>query len=260
MTGTALVGLPSIDEIMAVKKMEPTRVTKPTRKSIRQLEALSEISEAITSDTYLDDILRLIVVVTAKVMDSNICSLMLLNEETRKLEIRATQVVSETYLRKAPVRIGEGVSGRAAFENRPIDVLDVKKDETYVNKEVALKENLCSLLSTPMSVRGKVIGVINCYTSTPHEFSDEEKTILVTVANQAAMAIENTNLVIKAKLMEEELETRKLIERSKDILMEQRGITGYEAIQAMRRKSMDTRKPIREIAEAVILANEVGTK
>jgi GAF domain-containing protein len=125
---------------------------------------------------------------------------------------------------------------------------------------VAVKGNLCSLLSMPMSIKGRVIGVINCYTSVPHDFSEEEKTVLSTVANQAAIAIENTNLIVKAKLMEEELETRKLVERAKDILMDERGISGFEAFTAIRRKSMDTRRPIREIAEAIILANEVGQK
>lgn len=233
---------------------------KPGKKKSNHLEALSEISEAITSDTYLDDILRLIVVVTAKVMGSNICSLMLVNEQSGELEIRATQAVSEAYLRKPPVRMGQGISGMAAAENRAIDCRDVKEDPNFVNKEVAVKENLCSLLSMPMTVKGRVVGVINCYTSVPHEFTGEEKTILATVANQAAMVIENTNLVMKAKLMEEELETRKLAERAKDILMDERGISGYEAFSAMRRKSMDTRRPIREIAEAIILANEVGQK
>jgi len=225
-----------------------------------KLEALSEISEAITSDTYVDDILRLIVVVTAKVMDSNICSLMLLNEQTGELEIRATQAVSKSYLQKPAARLGEGISGQAAKENRPISTMDVKEDPRYVNKEVAVKENLCSLLSMPMSIKGRVTGVINCYTSVPHEFSEEEETVLSTVANQAAIAIENTNLVIKAKLMEEELETRKLLERAKDILMDERGISGFEAFSAIRKKSMDARRPIREIAEAIILADEVGKK
>lgn len=234
---------------------------KPARsKSSPQLEALSEISEAITSNTYLDDILRLIVVVTAKVMGSNICSLMLLNENTNRLEIRATQAVSEEYLLKPPVKIGEGLSGIAAQKNQPVDCWDVKEDPRYVYKDLAIKENLCSLLCMPMSVKGRVVGVINCYTSVPHDFTRAEKTILSTVANQAAMAIENTQLAIKSQLMEEELETRKLVERAKDILMEERNITGYEAFQAMRRKSMDTRRPIREIAEAVILAHEVGLK
>lgn len=233
---------------------------RETEKKKEQLEALSQISAAITSGTYLDDILRLITVVTAKAMGSNICSLMLLNEETGELEIRATQAVSEEYLKKPPVRLGEGISGIAAGENVPVDCWDVKEDPRYVNKDVAVKEGLCSLLSMPMSVKGRVVGVINCYTSMPHEFTREDKTILSTVANQAAMAIENTDLAMKTKLMEEELETRKLIERAKDVLMEERGISGYEAFQAMRRKSMDARRPIREIAEAVILASEVGKK
>lgn len=156
--------------------------------SKQHLEAISEISEAITSTTYLDDILRLIVVVTAKVMGSNICSLMLLNEQTEELEIRATQSVSPDYLKKTPVRLGAGISGIAARENRPVTSWDVKADERYINKEVAVKENLCSLLSMPMSARGRVLGVINCYTSVPHEFTKEEMTILSTVANQAAIA------------------------------------------------------------------------
>jgi two-component system, response regulator PdtaR len=230
------------------------------KRTTGQLEALSEISEAITSETYLDDILRLVVVVTARTMGSNICSLMLLNEETAELEIMATQAVSEEYLKKPPMKLGEGISGMAALANEPVDCWDVKEDPRYVNKDVAIRENLCSLLSMPMSVKGRVVGVINCYTSMPHEFTREEKTILATVANQAAMAIENTDLAMKTKLMEEELETRKLIERAKDILMEERGISGFEAFSAMRRKSMDTRRPIREIAEAIILASEVGKK
>lgn len=225
-----------------------------------KLEAISQISKAITSGTYLDDILRLIVVVTAKLMGSNICSLMLLNPETNELEIKATQAISDAYLKKPPVKLGEGISGLAAKENRPIVSLDVKKDPRYVSKDIAVKENLCSLLSMPMSIKGRVVGVINCYTSAPHRFTEEEMTVLSTVANQAAIAIENTELLIKTKLMEEELETRKLIDRAKDILMEEKGMSGYEAFTAIRRKSMDTRKPIREIAEAVIIANEIGKK
>jgi signal transduction protein with GAF and PtsI domain len=227
-------------------------------KQQEHLKALSEISEAITSETYLDDILRLVVVVTAKVMGSNICALMLLNEETQVLEIRATQSVSKDYLSKPAIRLGEGISGKAAADNKPIIVWDVKEDPRYANKDVAVKENLCSLMSMPMSTKGRMLGVINCYTSVPHEFSKEEETILATVANQAALAIENTDLVMKAKLMEEELEARKVVERAKDILMKERSISGYEAFQALRRKSMDTRKPIREIAEAVILTSEIG--
>lgn len=223
-----------------------------------KLGALLEIGRALTSDTYLDDILKLIVVVTAEVMDSNICTLMLLNNDTGELEIKATQSVSDAYLRKPRIKLGEGISGIVALKNEPMVSRDVKKDPLYINKEVAEKENLFSLLSVPLSVKGKVLGVINCYTPEEHEFTQEEKDILSTVANQAALTIENTDLAVRMKLIEEELETRKIIERAKDILMDEKCISGHEAFQAMRRKSMDARKPIREVAEAIILASEVG--
>jgi len=221
----------------------------------KQLQALEEVSRAIVSDLYLEDILKLIVMVTAEVMDSNICSLLLLNEPEGCLEIRATQSVSDVYLNKPPVRLGEGIAGMVAKENQPVQVLDVKEDSRYINKEVAVKENLCSLLSVPMCVKGNVIGVLNCYTSTPREFAADDISLLLAVANQAAVAIENTELLVKSRIVQEELETRKLVERAKDVLMRNRSITGEEAYRRIQRKSMNTRKSMREIAEAIILAD-----
>ncbi|NPV58787.1 MAG: GAF and ANTAR domain-containing protein [Actinobacteria bacterium] len=220
-----------------------------------QIEALEEVSRAIVSDLYLEDILKLIVMVTAEVMDSSICSLLLLNEKENRLEIKATQSVSEGYLNKPTVKLGEGIAGLVALENRPIQVRDVREDPRYINKEVAVKEGLCSLLSVPMCVKGKVIGVLNCYTSEPREFSPEDISLLTAVANQAAVAIENTELLVKTRIVQEELETRKLVERAKDILMRDRSISGEEAYRRMRRKAMNTRKSMREIAEAIILAD-----
>lgn len=221
----------------------------------KQIEALAEVSRAIVSDLYLEDILKLIVMVTAEVMGSNICSLMLVNEAEGTLENKATQAVSEAYLNKPPLPIGEGIAGRAADENRPIQVLDVRKDPRYVNKEIAERENLCSILSVPMCVKGKVIGVLSCYTSEPHEFNPNEINLLTALANQAAAAIENTELLVKTRIIQDELETRKLVERAKDVLMRGSKLSGEEAYRRMRRKSMDTRKSMREIAEAIILAD-----
>ena len=183
-----------------------------------QIEALSKISKAISSDLYLEDILKLIVTVTARVMDSKICSLMLLDEKSKKLFIRATQSISEDYNKKPPLSIGEGIAGKVAKENKPIAVSDINGEEEYKYKYIAKKEGLHSLLCIPLSVKGRVIGVINCYTSYPHEFSKMEINMLTSVANQAAVAIENTELMVKTKVIQEELETRKLVERAKDIL------------------------------------------
>ena len=223
----------------------------------KQLEALSRISKAISSEIYLDNILKLIVTVTAEVMGSKICSLMLLDEDRKELIVRATQSISEEYNRKPNLKLGKGIAGRVAQENRPISVMDVRKDPRYMSTEIAKKENLCSLLSVPLSVRGKVIGVINCYTSSSQRFTKSEIEVLTTVANQAAIAIENTELMVRSKVIQEELETRKLVERAKDILMEEMAISGQEAFRKIQKQSMNTRKPMREIAEAIILSREI---
>ena len=222
-----------------------------------QIKALSKISKAIASDLYLGDILGLIVTVTAEVMGSNICSLMLIDEKNNELVIRATQSMSEEYNKKPPLKIGEGVAGKAVKENKPIAIKDVTKEKEYKHKDIAKKEGLCSLLCVPLAVKGKVIGVINCYTSKPHDFTETEIEILISVANQAAVAIENAELIVKSKVIQEELETRKRIERAKGILMEEQGVTEEEAYLRIRKYSMDSRKTMREVAEAIILASDM---
>ncbi|MDD5246860.1 MAG: GAF and ANTAR domain-containing protein [Candidatus Omnitrophica bacterium] len=222
-----------------------------------QLKAISKISKAIASDFFLDDILRLVVTVTAEVLGSNICSLMLIDEKSGELMVRATQSISEEYNKKPPLKIGEGIAGRVAKENKPIAVKDVVKEKEYKHKDIAKKEGLASLLCVPMSVKGKVIGVINCYTPKAHAFSDEEIEVLTTIANQAAVAIENTELTVKSKSIKEELETRKRIERAKGILMRDEGLTEEQAYLRVRKYSMDNRKTMREVAEAIILSADM---
>jgi signal transduction protein with GAF and PtsI domain len=222
-----------------------------------QIKALSKISKAIASDLYLEDILRLIVTVTAEVMGSNICSLMLIDEKKNELVIRATQSISEEYNKKPPLKIGEGIAGKVAKQSRPLAVIDVTKEKEYKYQDIARKEGLCSLLCVPLAVKGKVIGVINCYSSTPHNFTETEINLLTSIANQAAVAIENTELMVKSRVIQEELEARKRIERAKGILMRDENLTEEEAYLKLQRYSMDHRKTMREVAEAIILAADM---
>ncbi len=224
---------------------------------IKKLEALSKISKAISSDLYLEDILSLIVVVTAEVMKSKVCSLWLLDERDNALKIRATQAMSEEYLKERSLKLGEGVVGYVAVENKPMMIYNVLKEPRYKEKELAKIEGLVSMLSVPMCVKDKVIGVINCYTSYPHKFNKSEVEVFTTVANQAAIAIENAGLIMKAKMIEDELISRKLVERAKGILMKEQQLSEEEAFRRIQKKSMDLRKTMREIAEAIILANQI---
>ena len=161
----------------------------------KEINALLEISKAIASGLYLEDVLRLIVTVTANLMDSKICSLWILDEKDQKLKLKATQSISEEYLKERSLAIGEGVVGHVALRNQPIAILNVLKDPLYKEKDLAKKEGLVSMLSVPMCIKERVTGVINCYTSYPHSFSKNEEEMLSTVANQAAICIENSGLM-----------------------------------------------------------------
>jgi two-component system, response regulator PdtaR len=219
--------------------------------------ALLTISRAITSEKYLEDILRLIVTVTAEVMGSKICSLMLIGDDG-KLHVKATQSISKEYNKKRVLEIGKGVVGKVASENQPAIVRDVRVRDDYLYPEMARKEGLVSLLSVPLAVKNRVIGVINCYTSRPRDFTESEVTVLTTIANQAAIAIENTELLVRSRVIEEELESRKLIERAKDILVAEHRIGGDEAYRKMQQMSMNMRRPMRQIAEAIIISRGVS--
>jgi len=161
----------------------------------KEINALLEISKAIASGLYLEDVLRVIVTVTANLMDSKICSLWILDEKDQKLKLKATQSISEEYLKERSLAMGEGVVGHVALRNQPMAILNVLKDPLYKEKELAKKEGLVSMLSVPMCIKDRVIGVINCYTSYPHTFSKSDEEMLTTVANQAAICIENSGLM-----------------------------------------------------------------
>jgi signal transduction protein with GAF and PtsI domain len=221
------------------------------------LGTLREIGKAITSDLYLGDILKLIVTLTANVMNAKICSLWLLDEKDKALRIRATQAMSEEYLKERKLTVGEGIVGLVAKEKKPIVILDVLKDSRYKEKTLAKKEKLTSMLSVPMMVKNRVVGVVNCYTTTLYEFSESDIDLLTAVANQAAVAIENTELLVKTKIVQEELEARKKIEKAKGILMKQKSLTEEQAYELLRKASMNKRLTMKDVAEAIILSYEI---
>jgi two-component system, response regulator PdtaR len=243
-----------VKKILAAKKEAGYQIY------LKQIEALSKVANLIASGMYVDELLRLIVQVTAEVMNSKISSLMILDQEKKELVIRATQSISDAYNKKANLKLGQGIAGLVALDNKPIIVPDLQKDDRYLNQSVARTEGLVSLASVPLAVRGKVLGVLNCYTSKKHEFTKTELNILSALANQAALAIENAELAVRARSAEEALQTRKLVERAKEILSIEANIQSQEAYRLIQKQSMDRRKSMRDIAEAIILAHDLKAK
>ena len=91
-------------------------------------------------------------------------------------------------------------------------------------------------------------------------FTKNEINMLTAVATQAAMVIENTELMVKSKIIEEELEIRKLVEKAKGILMKEQNLSEEEAYRIIQKYSMNSRKSMRQVAEAIILAQTIKEK
>ncbi len=172
-------------------------------KRANQLTTLSEISKTITSELYLEEVLQLIVGMTADSMNFKICSVMLLDEEKNELIIKATQSKSRAYIKKPNLKVGESVAGRAISEDTPVTVMDVRKTPEYRFPDIARREGLCSLIALPLKVKGKSIGVLNCYTDKPHTFTEEETALLLALASHAAIAIENAKLMVRSAIIQE---------------------------------------------------------
>jgi putative nucleotidyltransferase with HDIG domain len=197
------VELLSLIADLAAGALEKAMLYEGMQRQIDELSALAEVSETITSPRYLDEMLEIVVEMAARVMKARLCSLMLLDESTGELVLRATQHLSLAYRDKPRLLVGQGIVGLVAQTGQPMTVLDVRQDPRYRHVDVARQEGLCSLLCVPLTVRRRVIGVLTCYTAQPHHFSEEETALFSTLANQTALAIENARLVTNAAVVRE---------------------------------------------------------
>ena len=194
---------------------------------------------------------------TAELVGSKICSLMLLNGKKDELVIKATQSLSTAYRDKPPLKIGQSVSGKVVEKKHALQVADVTKDPRYGYPEIAAQEGLRSLLSVPLMLSDKIVGVLNCYTEEEKTFTREEIQLVQTIANQAAIVIEHVRVVSEEAQTRSVLETKKAIDGAKRVLMKRRKMSEDEAHRFIQKASMDKNKPQKEIAEAILIAADL---
>ncbi len=188
---------------LAAGALAKARLHDNQKRQIEELQALARVSEVVTSPQYLDDILDIVTEMAAKVMDATLCSIFLLDERGAHLELRSAQHAGAAYRLRPPLPLGTGIIGRVAAQNRPAYIPDVRLEPDYLERELARREGLVSLLSVPLSVRQRVIGVFNCYSDDQRTFSAEQQALFVTLANQTALAIEHARLATNAAMVRE---------------------------------------------------------
>jgi uroporphyrinogen-III synthase len=234
-----------------------SKLVQRSESAERRLEALAGLARTLSQENYLDRILQTISEMLAETFDSPVCSVMLVDEDRRELVISAARCSSPEYLHKMPIKIGDSLIGRVVREARPIVIANVLHEKQYQYPELARRTGLGSLLSVPLMTRDTVIGTINIYSKEERHFTDEEIGFVKVVAGQAAIAIENARLMSETLEMKRALEVRKIVERAKGILQHKHQITEAEAYLKLRNESRRLRRPMRDLAEAVILADDL---
>jgi signal transduction protein with GAF and PtsI domain len=229
---------------------------------------LHRISNIVSSEVSLDEMLGEIVGLTVQVTDCDACLVYLLDRDTDEVVLRASQVPHAAALGTLRMKVGEGVTGWVA-EHKSVVALSSKAaaDARFKRFQTLVEDTYEAFLSVPLVSGGDVIGVINVHHREPHSHNGEEISLLTFVGEQMGGAVSksilsetNARLIEETLEMRRQLETRKLVERAKGILQQRHGLTEEEAYLRLRNESRRLRRPMKELAEAIILAEDLSRK
>ena len=151
---------------------------------------LLEVADVVNTTLDLDTTLRRVAELVRKVIDYEIFAILLLNERAQELRFRFQVGYPKHVADRIRIKVGEGITGRAAQQREPVLVADVKKEDGYIEAV----PNVRSELAIPLIVKNRVIGVIDIEARQPGYFKEEHKRLLTLIASRMAVGIENARL------------------------------------------------------------------
>jgi two-component system, response regulator PdtaR len=230
-----------------------------------QVSLFHRVSSIVSSNLSMDEMLGEVVGLTVQATDCDACLVYLIDHSSNEIVLRASQVPHANDLGNLRIKIGEGITGWVA-EHKSVVALpsNAASDARFKRFQTLVEDTYQAFLSVPIVSGGELIGVINVHHRSQHDHSSEEISTLIFIGEQLGVTIskslleeENARLIEETQEMKRELETRKLMERAKGILQQNHSITEEEAYLRLRNQSRRLRRPIRELAEAIILAEEL---
>jgi phosphoserine phosphatase RsbU/P len=151
---------------------------------------LLEVADVVNTTLDLDTTLRRVAELVRKVIDYEIFAILLLNERSQELRVRFHVGYPKEIAERVGIKVGEGVTGRAAKLRQPVLVNDVRNEDGYIDAV----PNVCSELAIPLIVKNRVIGVIDIEARKPGYFTEEHKRLLTLIGSRMAVGIENARL------------------------------------------------------------------
>lgn len=231
-----------------------------------QVDLLHRISSIISSERTLDEMLGEIIGLTVQVTECDACLVYLLDQASGEVVLRASQVPHADELGALRLKVGEGVTGWVA-ENRSVVALsaNASRDSRFKLFPALVEDSYEAFLSVPLVTGGELVGVINVHHRERHQHTPDEVALLTFIGEQMGTAIakaqlaeENARLLEETEEMKRQLEIRKVVERAKGILQRSQGLTEEDAYLRLRNESRRMRRPMRELAEAIILADDLA--
>jgi uroporphyrinogen-III synthase len=229
---------------------------------------LHRVSGIVSSELSLDEMLGEIVGLTSQVSECDACLVYLVESESGEFVLRASQVPHAADLGHLRMKVGEGVTGWVAEHQSPVALSSkAAADPRFKIFPALIEDTYEAFLSVPLVTKGKAIGVINVHHRQKHDHTPEEIATISFIGEQMGSAIakslleeENERLTQETADMKRQLETRKVVERAKGILQRRHGLTEEEAYLRMRNESRRLRRPMKDLADAIILSEELSRK
>ncbi len=222
-------------------------------------------SRIVSSGLPIDNILQELIALTSEVTGSDACLIYLADYATDEIVLRASQLPHTSEIGHVRMKMGEGITGWVAEHKSAVSLSrNASADPRFKRFTALVEDTYEAFLSVPLINRGEVIGVLNIHHKDAYEHTPAEISLLSFLGEQMGGAIAYSELAADhSKLQEEtlqikeQLEVRKLTERAKGILQRRFNLSEREAYHRLRDESRRLRKPLRAIAEAVLMVEEM---
>jgi two-component sensor histidine kinase/putative methionine-R-sulfoxide reductase with GAF domain len=160
---------------------------------VARLAALHKINRAATANLKLSETLQTIVTVVADTTRSDACNVFLYDDTTGLLVLRAAVGLNPASINAVTIRVGSGITGRAALEGRLISAPDAHHHEDFLVHPGVGDEIYTSQVAVPILLQGqnRLVGILNIHSISRRDFDSDDLEFLQTVAGELAISIEN---------------------------------------------------------------------
>jgi uroporphyrinogen-III synthase len=220
------------------------------------VDLLHEIGVRLASADGFHEVLGRVVEFASALVKCDACLIYVLEDD--ELVLRASKNPHPEVVDRLKLRVGQGITGWVAEHKEPVAVAEkAAHDPRFQFFNELPEDNYEAFLSVPLLCRGRVVGVINLQHRQHHVYRRREIRLISTIGFLVGAEIEMARLEDANLSLAEQLQTRKIVERAKGILQRDLGLNEEQAYLALQRQSRQKRKAMKEIAEAIVLSDEV---